>query len=205
MLIDIVTAAKRFGDRAVFSDLSAKLPHGRVSALVGPSGSGKTTLLMAIAGQIPLDSGAVEWIEPDGTSRPPDASDVAWVTQVSHLLGHRSCRENVALAALARGLSWADSLQHADDLLRRFGLASVAHTDAWRLSGGERQRVSVCRALVTNRPLVLADEPSANLDAYHASLVLEAFGHIAAHGNTVVVATHDPAVVKIADHVESLR
>lgn len=205
MLINITDATKAFRGREVFVGLSAQLPHGQVSALVGPSGAGKTTLLTAIAGQLPLDAGVIEWVYPEVGARSPQPADVAWVNQVTHLLDHRSSRDNVAVAALARGQSWLDAQTQAEEWLARFGLSPVADSEAGRLSGGERQRVSICRALATNRPLVLADEPSANLDAYNAGLVLDSFRHLADDGVTVVLASHDPFAVRVATHVESLR
>ncbi len=205
MLITTVGAAKAFGARSVLTNVNAEFPSGKVSALVGPSGAGKTTLLMAITGDLPLSDGRVWWSDGPGQETPPDPTLVAWVTQTPSLLAHRTTLDNVALGALAHGQERAEARDHAQSLLEAFDLRHVASYRAGTLSGGERQRVSVCRALATRRPVIVADEPSANLDAANTAIVMDTFRRLAGAGVTVVVASHDPAVLTVVEHVVTLR
>ncbi|PKQ31278.1 MAG: ABC transporter [Actinobacteria bacterium HGW-Actinobacteria-2] len=205
MLIEVRGASVSFGSREVFAEVDMTFPDAEVSALIGPSGSGKSTMLGAVSGQLKLDRGHVRWGAASDAGSEPDPDLVAWVPQSASLLGHRSCVENVALAGLCRGLPRSAAMEMAHELLADFGLSKVALTPAGRASGGERQRICVCRALATGRPLVIADEPSANLDAANTDLVLAAFARLAGSGVTVIAASHDPAIVGVVSHVEYLR
>jgi ABC-type multidrug transport system ATPase subunit len=205
MLIRVQDGCKSFGRREVLARVTGAITPGRLTAVTGPSGAGKTTLLRVLGGELALDSGTVDGFTADGRRHPPRPDLIAWVTQQAQLLGHRSARDNVALAGLARGLTRTDAMREADHLLDSFGLAGIAGTAAGRASGGERQRLCVCRALATARPVILADEPSANLDARSAGQVVDALAALAGRGVTVVVATHDPAVIAVVGEEWKLR
>ncbi|MFV0407243.1 MAG: ATP-binding cassette domain-containing protein [Propioniciclava sp.] len=205
MLIRVRAATKRFGNRLIFADLSADFSAGTVSVVTGPSGCGKTTLLSCMSGELDLDAGSVSWERAGGEPSAPKFDGVAWVPQRSQVLEHRTSLENVMVAGLAAGVSREVAADEARLFLGSLGLAHIETVKAGRISGGERQRLCICRALATRRPILFADEPSANLDARSAADVVAALADLADHGRTVVIATHDRAVEDIAEHSVVLR
>lgn len=204
MRVDVIDAAIAFDAVTVFSGLTATFDPGRVTALVGPSGSGKSSLLAAVAGYQHLAAGRIELHDPDGTSRPPAPGVVAWVPQGSNALGRRSVLDNVLVAPLAAGRPGREARDTARAALDQVGLADRAGDQARRLSGGELQRVALARALASGKELILADEPSANLDAANTELVARILAGLVSHA-TIVVATHDPTLVAAADATVPLR
>ncbi len=203
--VEVHDAAISFGDVTVFAELSASFEAGRVTALVGPSGSGKSSLLAAIAGHQPLARGRIE-IHHGGDADPhrPSAALVAWVPQGSNALGRRNVLDNVLIASLADGLPMPRARAVALEALDQVGLAARAREQARHLSGGEQQRVALARALASGRPLVLADEPSANLDAANTDMVADILARIESRA-TIIVATHDPILVEAAAAAVQLR
>ena len=205
MHVDVVDAAVRFGATTVFSGFTARFASARVTALVGPSGSGKSTLLAAMSGYQPLSAGRVELrSDPSAPPAPPDPARVAWVPQGSNALGRRSVLDNVAIASLSAGAALGEARERAVEALEVVGLGAQLHQQARRLSGGELQRVALARALASGKELVLADEPSANLDATNTELIARILGGLSTRA-TIVVATHDPVLVAAADAAVPLR
>jgi peptide/nickel transport system ATP-binding protein len=179
-----------------------------LTALVGPSGSGKTTLLHIVAGLERPTAGAVIVGGRDlaALSRAQLAAfrreSLAFVPQAAALAGHLSARENVALAAQIRGRRDPEAVAAA---LESVGLSELAGRRAGELSGGERQRVALARALVTRPAVLLADEPTANLDQRNAIGVARLLATAARReGMLVLCATHDPSVIAEADRVAKL-
>ena len=203
--VDVVDAAIRFGATTVFSGFAAHFPAARITALVGPSGSGKSTLLAAMSGYQSLSAGRIE-LRDDATSppSPPDPSRVAWVPQGSNALGRRSVLDNVAIAPLSAGASLSEARERAVDALEVVGLGTLMHQQARRLSGGELQRTALARALASGKELILADEPSANLDAANTELIAEILDGLSTRA-TIVVATHDPVLVAAAEVAVHMR
>lgn len=198
MRVSVTGAAIAFGDVTVFSGFTARFDEARVTALVGPSGSGKSSLLAAIAGYQPLAAGTITLhTDAEATPRAPGPDVVAWVPQGSNALGRRTVLDNVLIASLAAGLPRDEAAEVAVDALAQVGLADRLDEQARRLSGGELQRVAVARALASGKELILADEPSANLDAANTD-ELAATLHRLVTRATVVVATHDPILVSAA-------
>ena len=187
------------------------LKAGAFHALVGPSGCGKTTLLHLVAGLDRPDHGRVELAQTDLTTATRDelarlrARHVAIVPQVSALVAGLSARENVALGLRARGRTPHEARERAQDALQEVGLGDLAHRRADGLSGGERQRVALARALATDAPLLVADEPTANLDEANAIRVAELLAERARQGTCVVCATHDASVTARATTVIAMR
>lgn len=203
--VDVVDAAVRFGATTVFSGLTAHLAAGRVTALVGPSGSGKSTLLAAISGYQSLSAGRVELCDgPTDSPSPPDPARVAWVPQGSNALGRRSVLDNVAIAPLSAGAPLGEAHERAVEALEVVGLGALLGQQAHRLSGGELQRVALARALASGKELILADEPSANLDAANTDLIARILEGLSERA-TIVVATHDPVLVAAAATAVHLR
>jgi ABC-type lipoprotein export system ATPase subunit len=179
------------GGRRVVDHVDVVLEPGRMLAVTGPSGSGKSTLLAVLAGLVPPDAGTVE---------PADrAARSAIVFQGYGLLPVLTAAENVELPLQLRGEPRDVVRARAADALARAGLPEVPDRLAEELSGGQRQRVAVARALVSGAGLLVADEPTAELDAETASVVLAALRAEADAGASVVLATHDPDVAALCD------
>ncbi|MFG6445931.1 ATP-binding cassette domain-containing protein [Microbacterium sp. P07] len=203
MRVKVTDAAIAFGSFTVFRHFSACFEAGQVTALVGPSGSGKSSLLAAMAGYVALDQGAIE-VQDRGISRAPHADLVAWVPQGSNALARRSVLDNVLIAALSAGSTMAEATDVAEDALTQVGLADRSEEQARRLSGGELQRVAIARALASGKGLILADEPSANLDARNTEEVAGILNRLISRA-TIVVATHDPILVGASHAAVHLR
>lgn len=196
------------GGRLLFSELSFHVSAGQIAALMGPSGVGKSTLLAGIAGLSPLTAGTIRFTLPDGTLVSPqdaDAARVHWMFQSSPLLGRRSALDNVALAHELRGEDRGDAIAASREILATLELGALAHQPVHRLSGGERQRVAVARALAARPHLLLADEPTASLDAATRAIVTQALVTVAREGAAVIVATHDKWVADHGDQVIELQ
>lgn len=190
----------------VLCDVNLGLEFGRITALWGPSGSGKSTLLSLLgllmaptAGSVTV-AGHSAWTSPRATRR-MRSSLFAWVLQNSACLEARTAVDNVAMGVLAEGASRPDAVQKATAALQTVGLAERARSRAVDLSGGELQRMTVARALTQNKPIVLADEPTGQLDASSSATVADAFRELARAGRCVVVATHDYTVADRCDLV----
>ncbi len=186
--------------RTLLDDVSVTFPAGKVTALSGPSGSGKTTLLSIAGGLLQATSGTAEL---DGQEMWTGSGDplpqVAFVLQVYGLVPILSARENVSIALRARGTAPADADEAAEAALARFGIADLGERQVEELSGGQMQRVACARGFVVGAEVLLADEPTSELDEGNRAVVLAELREEAARGAVVVVATHDPAVVEACD------
>lgn len=192
--------------RTVLDGAAMEIAAGEVVLLEGPSGSGKTSLLLAAAGLITPSAGTVEVGGRSMTEASP-AERRAWraralgfVFQRANLLERLTVRENVALAGALADLPAEAVLAEADRLLAALGIADLASRSPGALSGGEEHRVAVARALVHRPALVLADEPTGNLDAASGRAVAAALCALARErGAGVLIATHDPRLASWAD------
>jgi putative ABC transport system ATP-binding protein len=188
------------GGRWALERLSLEFRPGEVTALSGPSGSGKTTLLSIAGGILKPTTGFATYAgrhmwQGDGDPR----HEVAFVLQVYGLVPILSARENVAIALRARGVAPADADERADDELTRFHIGDLGDRQVEELSGGQMQRVACARAFAVSPEILLADEPTSELDEGNREHVMDQLRIEAARGAVVVVATHDPAVVDAAD------
>lgn len=191
------------GGHQVLAGASFDIAAGTSAAIVGPSGSGKTTLLSLMGHLLPMQSGSIAAV--DMKEFEHSLSDTAsWVLQTVSLLPDRTALDNVAVGAYSDGVSRVEARKRARESLVSVGLAGHEGDAARILSGGEAQRVAIARALASHRPIILADEPTGQLDARTSSTVLEAM--IGAHGErTVVIVTHDLKVAERCDLVLELR
>jgi putative ABC transport system ATP-binding protein len=196
--------------RAV-DEVDLEVPQGQMLAVMGPSGCGKSTLLHLLGG-LERPTGGEVWVAGrriDTLSERALARmrrrSVGFVFQAFHLMEELSAAENVELPALLSGCSRRQARRRASLLLERVGLADRARHLPSHLSGGQRQRVAVARALVNEPLVVLADEPTGNLDTAATLDVLRIFEELRTAGQTFVIVTHDERVAATADRLVSMR
>lgn len=192
--------------------VSLTIESGEFTSLVGPSGSGKTTLLQLIGCLDQPTSGKVviDGKETTGLSRNQRADlrkgTIGFVFQFFALIPTLTVYENVEMPLLLNGLTAAQRKQRIMELLSAVGMTDRANNRPDQLSGGQQQRVAVARALATNPKLILADEPTANLDTENGEQVMEIMKKLNKDtGTTFVFATHDPRVIKYASRVVTLQ
>lgn len=197
---------KSYGDLEVLKGVSLDVARGEVVSVVGPSGAGKTTLLQIMGTLSPMDSGRLEIDGVDVTSMGDDALSefrnrhIGFVFQFHHLLPEFTALENVMMPALIGGASRGDAERRAVELLRMMGLEERASHKPSALSGGEQQRVAIARAIVNRPSILLADEPSGNLDSKNREQVHSLFFRLRDElGQTCVVVTHDDSLASMAD------
>jgi ABC-type lipoprotein export system ATPase subunit len=191
------------GARRILDGATLEVGRGELVAVTGRSGSGKSTLLNVLGGLDWLDDGAIELDGHRLDARAERAAArlrrryVGFVFQAFHLVPELSGRDNVLLPTRI-GATDGTGVRRADALIERLGLAEVAGHRPHELSGGEQQRFALARALVNDPPLLLADEPTGNLDAESGVEVLELLASLAGE-HAVVLVTHDEAAVRAAD------
>ncbi len=188
----------------VLDQVSLTVEPGEMLAVTGPSGSGKSTLLSVLGTLLRPAAGQVCWAGQDlyadrATTRRARTALFSWVLQTSNHFAGRTAEDNVAVALLARGWRHAEARGAAGGALAQVGLGHVRRAPARLLSGGEVQRMTLARALVAGRPVVLADEPTGQLDRANTGAVAHALRECARQGAAVVVATHDPRVAEACD------
>jgi putative ABC transport system ATP-binding protein len=196
--------------RAV-DEVDLEVCAGETVAVMGPSGCGKSTLLhllggleRATSGEIVLAGSRLDQMGERALARLRRTA-IGFVFQAFHLIDELTARENVELPALLAGQSPRAAKRQAADLLQRVGLADRATFLPAALSGGQRQRVAIARALSNDPLVVLADEPTGNLDSAATLEVLRLFDRLHAAGQTLVIVTHDPRVAATADRLISMR
>ena len=223
-LLEVKELKKGFGSKAfntrieVLKGINLKIKRGELVALMGPSGCGKSTLLNIIGGLLPGDDGEIELegISSDenskkfnyGTKAPNKVVDVrrngvGWIFQDFHLVEHLSAIDNVAMALEISGMEQSAAEAKAKSALTTVGLGDRIDFGAEQLSGGQRQRVAVARAIAGSRPLLLADEPTGNLDAESGSDIMKLFKILTKGENpiSVLMVTHDPNLASQADRM----
>jgi len=185
-------------------DVSFELEQGDMAAVMGPSGSGKSTLLN-ILGCLDKPTRGVYFLGDRDVSRFNDselsevrAGEIGFIFQSYNLIPQLNVVENIEMPLFYRGFSERASYERAVELAGRVGLGTRLEHVPTELSGGERQRVGIARALASNPLIVLADEPTGNLDSKTGAEILRLLQSINQEGTTIVVVTHDPNVAKVA-------
>lgn len=195
----------------VLRDITLDIAEGEFMALMGPSGSGKTTLLNLIAGIDKADSGIIRVGGVDITSLSETelaqwrANNVGFIFQFYNLIPVLSAFENVELPLLLSGLSKRDRRSHAELALRAVNLADRMDHYPGQLSGGQQQRVAIARAIITDPAILVADEPTGDLDRASAEEILELMERLVHElGKTIIMVTHDPRAAKKAHILKHL-
>lgn len=211
-MLDIRHLSKTYqgpaGPVRALAEVSLNVAPGEFVAVRGPSGSGKTTLLLAAGGMLRPDAGQVQvggqdiyQLSTEARARFRAAS-IGFVFQQFHLVAYLNVLENVLVPSLAR--SGSHLRERALDLLERLGLKNRMHHVPSKLSSGERQRTALARALLHRPALVLADEPTGNLDVDNGRIVLEHLADFTARGGALLLVTHEPRAAAFAHRVIEL-
>ena len=205
-MIKAIQIRKRFGELEVLKGVSLEVKRGEVVSIVGASGAGKTTLLQILGTLSKADEGDLFV----GGERVAEMNDralsrfrnrkIGFVFQFHNLLPEFSAFENVTIPALIGGLSQHEAEQRARELLQMVGLTERADHKPGQLSGGEQQRVAIARALINSPAVLLADEPSGNLDSQNREEIHRLFFDLRDRlGQTIVIVTHDEQLASMAD------
>lgn len=204
--IHVTNLRKNFGKLEVLKDISLDVHEGEVVVLLGPSGSGKSTLLRclnqletATGGQIVIDGY-------DVTDRHTNINkvreNIGMVFQHFNLFNHLTVMDNMTLAPVhLKLMSKSEAKDMAEQLLKRVGLEDKADAYPSQLSGGQKQRVAIARALANEPPILLADEPTGNLDSTSTIEIMELFTQLNREGVTVIIVTHEDDVAAFTDRV----
>jgi lipoprotein-releasing system ATP-binding protein len=210
LLLDLQGIYKDYGPQApVLHDIHLQLDPGSFSAIIGPSGSGKSTLLNIIGLLDKPSSGEFRFLGEDVVHLPPReltrfrGQKIGFIFQFHHLLPAFTAIENVMMPLIAHaGRMQAGMREQALDILQAVGMRDKADAKATELSGGQQQRVAIARALVTNPPLVLADEPTGNLDTKNADEIFALLRRLnESKGIALLVVTHDPRLAQRCDRI----
>jgi putative ABC transport system ATP-binding protein len=211
--LDGVTRIYQMGNVEVpaLAGVSLDVHEGEFVAIIGPSGSGKSTMMNILgcldrptAGTYELAGTPVGELDDDGLAHLRSRT-IGFVFQSYNLLPRTSAIDNVATPLLYQGVKRADRTRRAAAALDRLGLADRLTHEPSELSGGQQQRVAVARAIVTDPAMILADEPTGNLDSHTGAEVLDLFRELNAAGRTIVLITHDSEVAKAAGRQIHLR
>lgn len=201
------------GNQAIqaLKGVSLEISKNEYVALMGPSGSGKSTL-MNILGCLDSPTGGRYILNGLDVSKMPDDSlasvrntEIGFVFQQFNLLPRLTAAENVALPLIYGGIGRKERTERAMEALKKVGLETRSHHKSNELSGGQIQRVAIARALVNNPSLLLADEPTGNLDTRTSAEVMEIFSKIQEAGNTVVLVTHEEDIAAYAHRIVRMR
>lgn len=211
-MIRVENIHKRFGTLEVLKGVSLEVSQGEVVSIVGASGAGKTTLLQIMGTLSRPDAGRVEIDGEDAFSLDDKALShfrnrhIGFVFQFHHLLAEFTAWENVCLPGLIGRRPRAEVERRATELLDMMGLSARRDHKPGQLSGGEQQRVAIARALINDPAVLLADEPSGNLDSHNRDEIHRLFFELRERlGQTVVVVTHDERLAAMADRKITMR
>ncbi|MFT4079295.1 ABC transporter ATP-binding protein [Rhodomicrobium sp.] len=207
-VIAVERLSKRFGALAALDDVSFRVNTGEFVSIMGPSGSGKTTLLNILS-LLDTPSGGSYKLDGIETAELTEREQVVirrekigLVFQQFHLIPYLTAVENIMLAQYYHSIA---DREEALEALDRIGLAARADHLPSQLSGGEQQRVCIARALINEPPLILADEPTGNLDAANEELVMSLFEKLKSEGHTIILVTHNPELGARTDRIIRLQ
>ena len=196
----------------VLKGIDLEIQPGELVAMMGPSGCGKSTLLNIIGGLLEADSGSISLGEFSYGTKPPSRvvnvrrRGVGWIFQDYHLIDRLSALDNVIFALELSGVPTPQAKEQAREALEKVGLEDRMEFIPDQLSGGQRQRVAIARASAGSRPLLLADEPTGNLDVKSGQEIIDLFKQLCKEdGMSVLMVTHDPTLASMADRMLLLK
>ena len=203
---------KKYGSLLVVNDVSLHVNKGEVVSIIGPSGAGKSTLLHLLGALDKTDSGriSIDGIQLNQLTAKKQAAfrnkHLGFVFQFHHLLPEFSAEENVAIPLWINGTGRKEALKKAVSMLEKVGLGNKLDNKPSELSGGEQQRVAIARALVNNPSVVMADEPTGNLDSTNAQAIHELFLNLRKElTQTFIMITHNEELAKLTDRILIMR
>lgn len=210
-VIRLKNVVKKYGlgdtEQRALDEVNLRVDRGEFIAIMGPSGCGKTTLLNLLGlldraddGEYLLDGTEVEELS-DAKRAHIRATQLGIVFQHFNLINRMNVIENVALPLTYHGVRRVKRLQAASQVLGSFHLAEREYYMPWQLSGGQLQRVAIARALVNQPSLILADEPTGNLDSRSSHVIMEELAELHKKGNTIIMVTHNPSLTSYASRV----
>jgi len=195
----------------ILHEISLSVPSGQYLSVIGPSGSGKSTLMHILGcldvpsqGRYVLDGRDLTGLSEAALSQVRRQS-IGFIFQSFNLLPSLNAVENVSLPLMYQGIPVTQQKERAEAALERVGLRERMHHRPNQLSGGQQQRVAIARALVADAPLILADEPTGNLDSHSGEEILDLFAELNAEGRTFLVITHDPAVASRSQRIVAIH
>lgn len=213
-VIELSGLKKRFGlgdaEQYAIDGIDLKIKHGEFIAIMGPSGCGKTTLLnvlglldSATEGEYKIDGVDVSSLSTRKKAR-IRSHQIGFIFQSFNLVARLSVIENVALPLIYKGIPRIKRLEMASDILKNFHLNEREYYMPHQLSGGQTQRVAIARALVNEPSIILADEPTGNLDSRSSHVIMEELSDLHKRGNTIIMVTHNPRLTSYATRVISM-
>ena len=208
-MLKVENIHKTYGKTRVLAGVSFTMEKGETKVIIGPSGTGKSTLLRCINQLSPPDKGKV-WLEGiEVTDKKTNINTIrqkiGFVFQFHHLLPEFTCLENIALPSLLNGGSPKHAYSKALELLERFDMGDKHKRLPEQLSGGEKQRIAIARSLINDPSIILADEPTGNLDHENTRKLLEVFINLKTEQRTVILVTHSLDIETVATCVYNLK
>ncbi len=195
----------------VLRDISFSIEEGEYVSIMGPSGAGKSTL-MAIMGCLDLPTSGTYYLDGEEVEKVSDRQlsrvrneKIGFVFQAFHLLPGVKALDNVMMPLMYCSKVPKDAKQRAKDALAKVGLADRTHHTPGQLSGGEQQRVTIARALINHPKIILADEPTGNLDSTNGAEIMKTFDHLNEEGTTIILITHDMEVARHARRIITFK
>ncbi|HAV39855.1 MAG: ABC transporter ATP-binding protein [Aquificaceae bacterium] len=210
-MIELRGVKKVIGQEEILKGIDIEIKKGEFVAIIGASGSGKSSMLYIMGlldrpteGEVFFEEERIDFSEEEKISKIRNQK-LGFVFQFHYLLPEFSLLENVMIPAIRLGMKREEARERAYELLRRLGLGGKENRKIYQISGGEMQRVAIARALI-NKPLViLADEPTGNLDSKNTQAVMDIFKDINSEGTTIVMVTHELELAKQAHRIVEMR
>lgn len=211
--IQHISKSYEMGDQTVHAleDVSLRIDHGEYLAIMGPSGSGKSTLMNMLGCLDTPTSGLYQFNDANVSSMTDDDlarirnKEIGFVFQTFNLLARSNTLHNVELPLIYAGIGKEERYRRALEALTHVGLEQRIHHKPNELSGGQRQRVAIARALVTKPSIILADEPTGNLDTKTGDEIMQLFGELHKEGHTIILVTHEEYIAEHAHRIIRLR
>ncbi len=210
-MIELSGVKKVIGQEEILKGIDLRINKGEFVAIIGASGSGKSSMLYIMGlldrpteGEVFFDGERIDFSEEEKISKIRNQK-IGFVFQFHYLLPEFSLLENVMIPAIRLGMRREEARERAYELLKRLGLAGKENRKIYQISGGEMQRVAIARALI-NKPLViLADEPTGNLDSKNTQAVMDIFKDINSEGTTIVMVTHELELARQAHRIVEMK